>query len=351
MRTAADQGAVSGKYVIQPGDVIYSKIRPALRKAMLSDFHGICSADMYPMRPSRDVDSRFLLATLLGNDFSRFADAISGRSGIPKVNRKELAEYYLPLPPLDEQRRIADVLDAIGSRIRQVEEVLAKQKVAAVAIAQQLIPVHPSPRQLGAGWRLASLSEVVSSADYGISMPLVVEGDGLPTLRMNNLTDGRIRVHEIKFAAHPVPEHLILKNGDVLFNRTNSFEHVGRTAMWRCELERATFASYLVRLNLDLREIMPGYLVCWLNQVAIQQRIRRLATPGVHQVNINPTSLRKTLIELPVDISSQRRIVAVLDECDRAAEAMKDELRRLQDVRQGLMNDMLTGRTPVPVDL
>lgn len=139
MRTAADQGAVSGKYVIKPGDVIYSKIRPALRKAMLSGFHGICSADMYPLRPSLEVDPRFLLAVLLSDDFTQFADAISGRSGIPKINRKELAEYHFPLPSIGEQRRIVQVIDELDGCLRESGRIIGKVRSIHKALVEDFL--------------------------------------------------------------------------------------------------------------------------------------------------------------------------------------------------------------------
>jgi type I restriction enzyme S subunit len=108
--TAAEQGAKSGKYVFREGDVVYSKIRPYLRKAYLADRKGICSADMYPLRPGERIRPRMLEAIILGERFSRFAEKVSMRSGIPKINRDELGEYKTALPPLDEQKRIEEVL-------------------------------------------------------------------------------------------------------------------------------------------------------------------------------------------------------------------------------------------------
>jgi type I restriction enzyme S subunit len=109
--TAAEQQAISGKYVFAAGDVIYSKIRPYLRKAVLVAMGGLCSADMYPLRPKAGVSSRYLLAVVLGDQFSRFTESVSMRSGFPKINRSEMAEFSVGWPPADEQSRIAKVLD------------------------------------------------------------------------------------------------------------------------------------------------------------------------------------------------------------------------------------------------
>jgi len=125
-KSASEQGAISGKYEFRAGDVLYSKIRPYLRKAVLAETVGLCSADIYPLRPGSTLVSRFLLAVVLGEDFSRFATSVSERSGFPKINRRELAEYRLALPSLGEQNQIVSVMDAHDSRIRTEEQYLEK---------------------------------------------------------------------------------------------------------------------------------------------------------------------------------------------------------------------------------
>lgn len=109
--TAGEQQAISGKYLFEAGDVIYSKIRPYLRKAVLATHCGLCSADMYPLRPRAGLASRFLLAVILGDQFSRFAESVSMRSGFPKINRSEMAEFSIGWPPLEEQQRISQILE------------------------------------------------------------------------------------------------------------------------------------------------------------------------------------------------------------------------------------------------
>ena len=103
--TAADQRAISGKYLFSEGDIVYSKIRPYLRKAILADFEGLCSADMYPLKPASDVSAGFMFAAILGPDFSKYAESVSVRSGMPKINRAELAEYTIALPPPKSNKR------------------------------------------------------------------------------------------------------------------------------------------------------------------------------------------------------------------------------------------------------
>ena len=139
IETAKDQNAISGKYLFQPGDVVYSKIRPNLRKAFIAEFDGLCSADMYALRPLPDrIMTRFLLSILLGEHFTSFALTRSVRTGIPKLNRQELSEYKLPLPIIVEQKPISSYLESIDTE----EQHLIRHRNKVVELRRQIIREH-----------------------------------------------------------------------------------------------------------------------------------------------------------------------------------------------------------------
>jgi type I restriction enzyme S subunit len=108
LHTAAEDGMTSPKYLFEPGDVLYSKLRPYLRKAVLADFQGVCSADMYPVscNPSM-LDARYLVWVLLSEEFTRYADAESRRARMPKLNREQLLSWQAPVPPIGVQKQVA----------------------------------------------------------------------------------------------------------------------------------------------------------------------------------------------------------------------------------------------------
>jgi type I restriction enzyme S subunit len=164
---------------------------------------------------------------------------------------------------------------------------------------------------------------------------------------MNNLLDGEAELSDLKHTNISLPEHLWLRNGDVLFNRTNSWEHVGRTGIWRSQLDKATFASYLVRLNPDPERLLPDLLNIWLNWEPTQIAMRRQATPAVQQVNINPTNLRSILAALPVDLDEQQMIVDRVAGLKAAVADYKANLEKLRSLKTALMQDLLTGKVRV----
>lgn len=115
LKTAEEEGLISGKFPFDESMVLYSKIRPYLMKVGRPDFSGLCSADMYPLRPSPDVVTRdYLFYLLLSTNFTEYAVRGSARAGMPKVNREHLFAYRASLPSVQEQHRIAADLDGLS---------------------------------------------------------------------------------------------------------------------------------------------------------------------------------------------------------------------------------------------
>ncbi len=144
VKTASELGLISGKYLFDGSNVLYSKIRPALNKVALPDFVGICSADIYPIRPANQRLDRIYLAYLLfSNTFLKYATKHSARSKIPKINRESLLAYQLFIPCLPEQNRIASCLTSLDDLITAATQELDTFKTHKKALMQQLFPSAP----------------------------------------------------------------------------------------------------------------------------------------------------------------------------------------------------------------
>ena len=288
--------------------------------------------------------------------------ALNEATGVPSLSRDLLYKISTPTPPPDEQAKIAEVLSTVDRAIEQTEALIAKQQRIKSGLLLDLltrgIDEHGNLRseqthkfkdsplgRIPVEWRSASLAEFVPSAEYGISTSL--EESGHPVLRMNNMLDGEAELSDLKFTNAPVPERLWLRDGDVLFNRTNSWEHVGRTGIWRGQIAIATFASYLVRLNPHPDKLLPEMLNLWLNWERIQIAMRRQATPAVQQVNINPTNLRSMPAAFPRNLDEQTAITVRMSAASEVFNSYREHLNKLKSMKAGLMQDLLTGRRPV----
>ncbi|MGG5837962.1 restriction endonuclease subunit S [Huaxiibacter chinensis] len=143
LETAKDQGADSGKYLCRTGEVIYSKIRPALVKACLSPSDTVlCSADMYPMTSCNGLTNNFLLLYLLSDVFTRFAVNQADRVAMPKINRESLSDCKIPVPPIDEQEKIyshareaLEKLDVLLQKSQLTIEFFQERRTALISAA------------------------------------------------------------------------------------------------------------------------------------------------------------------------------------------------------------------------
>lgn len=114
LKKAKDESLISGKYFFDSDHILYSKIRPYLNKVALPDFEGICSADMYPIKPKHEKINKYFLKNILTSDsFLAFAEKNSDRTNIPKINRKALLSYQLYLPQKSVQDKFAKVVEQI----------------------------------------------------------------------------------------------------------------------------------------------------------------------------------------------------------------------------------------------
>ena len=354
---------------VKKDDVLLCTVRPGLQAhARIPKEDGVpfvASTGFAALRPYNEEDSSFVFHQLFSKDIVAQLRSKEVGSSYPAVNESDVRQLSIFMPEPSQRKAIGKVLDTIDEAIAQTESVIAKLKQVRAGMLHDLLSygldehgqlrdplTHPEqfkdsplgliPRE----WDSGPLSQFVPSAEYGISTSL---GDkGYPVLRMNNLSEGEAELSDLKYSAAPVPEGLWLRPGDVLFNRTNSWEHVGRTGIWRGQIERATFASYLVRLNPNPDRLISELLNLWLNWPVTQIAIRRFATPAVQQVNINPTNLRQVRAAFPISINEQTEIVERINRQDMTIRSARAEHIKLMHLKSGLQDDLLTGRVRVP---
>jgi type I restriction enzyme S subunit len=349
----------------QMGDVVLTTEAPLGNVAQIPDGRRYILSQRTILLRANDAElsSDYLRHYLTSDWFQNLMRQQSSGTTATGIQRAKLETLSVNFPISKlEQARIAEILSTMDRAIEHTEALITKQQRIRTGLIQDLltrgIDKHGDVRdeqthefkdsplgRIPAEWTCKPLSHFVPSAEYGISTSL---GElGIPVLRMNNFVGGDADLSELKYTDKPVPEKLWLRWGDVLFNRTNSWEHVGRTGMWRNECERATFASYLVRLDPDRSILSPELLNIWLNWSKIQIEMRRFATPAVQQVNINPTNLRKMPAAFPSSIDEQAEIVAQINNHTETLRKTRAVLKKLLSLKAGLMQDLLTGKKRV----
>ncbi len=137
-RTVKQDMVISGKYIFTPEHIIYSKIRPNLNKVALPTFSGLCSADAYPILVKREKCSRVFLAFVMRSKlFLDYILQFSSRTNLPKVNRKEIMGFKMPLPPFDLQKKFEAYFTQVEKRKLTIQQGLDKLEMLKKALMQE----------------------------------------------------------------------------------------------------------------------------------------------------------------------------------------------------------------------
>ncbi len=348
---------------VQAGDVLVSTVRPYLRgfaRVPQAPHNLIASTGFAVLTPRPEVDGSLIYHHVMAPSFVRHLEASMMGQAYPAVRPSDVVSCPILLPPLTEQRAIAAVLDSIDEAIERTESVIAATEHLRDALLHELLTrgvpgwhsewkEAPGIGTIPANWEVVRLGDVLKSTTYGTNASL--DGAGaIPVLRMNNLQNGQIDLSEVRRAdlADTELDDLNLVPGDILFNRSNSLALVGKVAIVRDLPKPISFASYLVRLRVRELRANPFWLSTLLCFRSCQSRIRRFATPGVSQANINPTSLKSLMIPLP-SLAEQRAVAAMLGSVNEATEQVHTERDALQSLKASTSDVLLTGRVRVRI--
>lgn len=240
------------------------------------------------------------------------------------INKGIVETFPIPIPPFAEQRRIAHVISTLQSAIEQQERLIVLTRELKSALMKKLFTEglrgeNQKETEIGLvpeSWEVSPLDGLLERTQYGLSLRGASSGK-CGILRMTNQKDGRISPNDMQFVdvEDGVLKKYRLEKGDLLFNRTNSFELVGRTAIFDIDGEYV-FASYLIRLTTVREYLNPFYLNHYLNWDVTQQRLKSIATRAVSQSNISATRLRTFEVPIP-RIDEQIEIIQSIDTLDK----------------------------------
>jgi type I restriction enzyme S subunit len=243
----------------------------------------------------------------------------AGRNRVLSIKR--IPEVMVPLPPLAEQRRITERIDELAIQIKAAQSLRrAATEEARTLVANQTQALFECGQK--SGWSVWRLDDYVVDDCYGSSEKTHDDSSGTPVLRMGNIQNGRLCTRSLKYLHITGRERdkLILKRGDILVNRTNSAELVGKCAVFDLEGEFA-FASYLIRLRLDADKADSRLVALYINSPAGRAYMFSERKQMTGQANVNATKLKALPIALP-PLSEQLRLVAELDALQSKVETL-----------------------------
>ena len=219
---------VSAAKAFRKGDVLFARRNAYLRRASMVDFDGCCSGDAYVLRENNEVIVPGLLPFIVNStSLWDFANSNAAGTMSKRVKWKDLANYEFLLPPKDQQAEIAELLWALDNSEEAIKLTHERTRIVRDSLFNQRLFIS------GSDVTEMSLNDVLVHVQYGISESLSETGD-TPVLRMNNVSNGEVKLSDLKYFEFSADEEekYLLNRGDILFNRTNSFELVGKSGLF-----------------------------------------------------------------------------------------------------------------------
>ena len=387
---------------VRVGDVLWNSTgtgtigRAALVKNLMAGEKYVVDSHVTIVRP-RDIDPEYVHYWIMSPAVQGSIESMqSGSTNQVELSKSAVEALPIPVAPPEQQKTIvAEIekqfsrLDEATANLRRVKANLKRYKAAILKAAvegkltedwrKQHPDVEPASKLLerilverrekwsGKGkyvepsapettdlpslpqaWTWATVEQLSLLVQYGSSSKTDEEAIGVPVLRMGNIEDGRLRFDSLKYLPknHDEFPGLFLQEGDILFNRTNSAELVGKTAVYKGMPDPCSFASYLIRVRL-VQGCAPDFLAYFINSVFGRAWIAQVVSQQVGQANVNGTKLQALAVPLP-PLIEQRQIVAeverrlsVIEELEAAVQA---NLIRANRLRQSTLTAAFSGR-------
>lgn len=326
------------KLLMKKGDVLFGRRRAYQKKVGIAPFDGIFSAHGMVLRPKTDaIDSWFFPFFISSDAFLDEAIRVSVGSLSPTANWKDLRTLEFNLPSLGKQRELAGILS-------EAEQLKGHYRSLLVAcddvVKSQFVEMFGGPDPADSQLPIASIGELATDIRYGTSRKANDYGD-YKYLRMNNITDeGRLDLSDLKYISLTGSdlENAQVIKGDLLFNRTNSREKVGKTCVFT-ENDPMVIAGYIVRVRFDSR-VESGYVSAFLNTQYGKALLRKMAKGAVGQANISAKEMARIELPLP-SIPEQRAFLAFSNRIDKSKFAVQKALDELNATTKKILNQEL----------
>ena len=329
-------------------DVLLAKITPCfengkcLRPGQIPTEIGFGSTEFHVIRPDTEsLDSLYLFYLVWSEKFRFLGEkSMSGAAGQKRVGSDFLKGFEIPLPPLPEQKRIAAILDKADAirRKRQQAIQLADDFLRAVFLDMFGDPVT-NPK----GFPVGTIRDLVDTANYGSSAKASETEGEFPMLRMGNITySGAIDFSGLKYvdlSKKDQPKYLVEK-GDLLFNRTNSKELVGKTAVYDRD-DVAAIAGYLIRVRMNEKG-NSYYVSGYLNSTHGKSTLQSMCKSIVGMANINAQEMQNIQILLP-PIEIQNKYAAIFQTTKQRLRSQSQSEGNLADLFSALSQKAFRG--------
>ncbi|WP_400637088.1 restriction endonuclease subunit S [Pseudomonas aeruginosa] len=364
--------SISTNSIFSKDDVLFGKLRPNLRKCIAAPFDGYCSTDILVLRANDGIVPGFAVRVFQTEAVGAAAEKTSIGTKMPRTSWGHLGSEVVFCPDGKEQAKIAHVLDTLDTVILQTEAIVEKLKQVKQGLLHDLLTrgvdangeLRPSYeaapdlyQKTVIGWRpkdweICQVSSVLSGIDAGKSpdcQDIPAKGDQWGVLKVGAVHPDGLKLNENKVveeARLKNPAYLV-RNGDLLLSRANTFELVGLVCYVTNHPERLMLSDKTLRLSVKANRMTTNFLFWQLQHPKTRTQIEIAATGTSGSMkNISQGGVEQLWISRPqIDEQEEitKRLLAALDRYRDEQE----KLSKMREMKSGLMDDLLTGRVRV----
>lgn len=304
-------------------DIIIAKITPCMENGKcaiaenLTNGLAMGSSEFHVFRTNENVFNKYLFEFLNRDEIRREAEQnMTGATGHRRVPSSFYEKLKIPLPPLEVQKQIVEESETIDAEVAKAQTIIEQAKAAIDEKVENIYQTEANKIEIG---------RISTSVQYGINEAMNELGNGYKIFRMNEIIAGKMfDGGKMKYANISAEEFAKYKlyDGDILFNRTNSLEHVGKTGIFTLEGDYC-YASYLIRVVVNREIVDPYFVNLMMNSRTFQTEAKSKASKAINQANINAEKMKAIKIPVP-PIETQEKLVAEIGRLEtKIAEARK----------------------------
>jgi type I restriction enzyme S subunit len=363
------EASVSTNCAFETDDILFGKLRPNLRKSIRAPFPGYCSTDILVLRARDGVDPRFAAQIFQWEGVFSAATATAAGTKMPRTSWNELKRFRVFWPSDEnEQSRIAAVLDTLDAAIAKTEAVIAKLTQVRAGLLHDLLArglnhngqlrdplAHPeqfkdSPfGRIPHNWCIETVESLFEmSLGKMLSPKARLGGDSRPYVGNRHVLWDRCDCSDLEYMDFNAEERarFRLLPGDLLICEGGE---VGRTAIWRGEVEECYFQKAIHRLRPRDTRVVPTYMLSFMRRAAGLRYFNNLTS----QTSISHLTKEKLAI-LRIVVpprGEQEQMAAIWATSDAELDANEAHLAKFRRIKCGLMSDLFTGRVRVPKNI
>ena len=288
------------------------------------------------------INPYFLFYVLKKYDIDKFYDKFLTGNATKFINKKFMSDIEIPLPPLEEQKKIADILSTVDKKIAFVEENINATEELKKGLMQKLLTEgigHTDFKDSELGripesWEVVQQSEVATFYNGRAYKLSEWEESGIPVIRLQNLTGTGT---EYYYSTLQLPEHQYCINGDLLYMWSATFGPV----WWKGE--KAIYHYHIWKITTEKNKLDKNFLFYLLDQITIRMKKQ---SHGSTMIHVTKGGMEKLKIQLP-PLEEQKQIVEILSTVDKKLENLKEKKQSFEELKKGLMQKLLTGEVRV----